>query len=83
MNLSITPDLTLQYYGSPFLATGLFTDLRKATDTLSRLYEQRFHRFGPEELAYSAAANAYTMSEAGGGPQYSFANPDFSFHAVT
>ncbi len=79
VSLAITPDLTVQYYGSPFLATGLFTNHRKATDTLSPVYEQRFHRFGPDELAYSATDNAYTVTEAGGGPRYSFANPDFSF----
>ncbi len=80
VNLAITPDLTVQYYGSPFIATGRYTALRKATDTLARAYEQRFHRYGPDEIAYSAAANAYDVSEAGGGAGYSFANPDFSFH---
>jgi hypothetical protein len=79
VNLAITPDLTVQYYGSPFIATGRYTALRKATDTLSPVYEERFHRYGPDEIAYSAADNAYAVQEAGGGPSYSFANPDFSF----
>ena len=53
MNLAITPDLTVTYYGSPFIASSQFTDIRKATDTLSPVYEDRFHRFGPDEIAYS------------------------------
>jgi hypothetical protein len=79
VNLAITPDLTIQYYGSPFVATGLYTNLRKATDTLSPVYEERFHRYGPDEIAYSASDNSYSVQEAGGGPSYTFANPDFSF----
>jgi hypothetical protein len=78
-NLAITPDLTVQYYGSPFLASGQFTNLRKATDTLSPVYEQRFHRYGPEEIAFRPDDNSYQVAESGGGPSYSFANPDFSF----
>jgi len=78
VNLAITPDLTVTYYGSPFIASGRFTDFRKATDTLSTVYEERFHRFSPDEIAYSEAGNEYLIQEAGGGPSYALANPDFS-----
>ncbi|HXK12422.1 MAG TPA: DUF5916 domain-containing protein [Vicinamibacteria bacterium] len=78
INLAITPDLTVTYYGSPFIASSRFTDLRKATDTLSPVYESRFHRFSPAEIAYSSAANAYLVREADGGPLYALANPDFA-----
>jgi hypothetical protein len=78
VNLAITPDLTVTYYGSPFIATARFTQLRKATDTLSPAYDERFHIFGPEEIAYSATANEYLIHETGG-PRYALANPDFSF----
>jgi hypothetical protein len=66
------------YYGSPFIANAKFTAIRKATDTLSPVYENRFHRFGPDEVAYSAAGNEYLIDEPGG-PSYTLANPDFSF----
>jgi hypothetical protein len=78
INLAITPDLTVTYYGSPFIASSRFTDIRKATDTLSPVYESRFHRFSPDEIAYSEAGNEYLIQEAGGGPSYALANPDFS-----
>jgi hypothetical protein len=51
-NLSVTPELTVQYYGSPFIATGRYTSFKKATDTLARSYEDRFHRYGDSEIAY-------------------------------
>jgi hypothetical protein len=78
LNVAIRPDLTVQYYGSPFIATGRYTNLRKATNTLAQAYEDRFHRYGPGEIAFQTAANAYDVREAGGA-SYSFANPDFSF----
>jgi hypothetical protein len=79
VNLSITPDLTVQYYGSPFIGTGRYTVFKKATDTLAKANQDRFHLYGPDEIAYGAEDNAYRVKEAGGGPSYSFANPDFSF----
>jgi hypothetical protein len=77
-SLSLTPDLTLQYYGSPFVSTGRYSDFKSATDTLAPGYASRFHAFSPGELAYQAAGNAYDVSEPAG-PGYSFGNPDFSF----
>jgi len=78
INLSLTPDLTVQFYGSPFIGTGRYTDFKRGTDTLARRYAARFHAFDASEIAYRPDANAYDVSEAGG-PSYSFANPDFSF----
>jgi hypothetical protein len=77
VNLAITPDLTLTYYGSPFMASSHFTSIRKATDTLSPVYESRFYRYGPDEIAYSEAGNEYQIDEKGG-PSFALPNPDFA-----
>ncbi len=81
LNVSITPDLTIQYYGSPFLSSGRYTAFKRADDTVASDYEARFHRYGADEIAFDAEANAYLVEEAGGGAgsRYSFGNPDFSF----
>ncbi len=79
VNLSITPELTVQYYGSPFIGTGRYTAFKRATDTLAKASEARFHLYGPDEITYRADDNAYQVTEAGGGPSYSFPSPDFSF----
>jgi hypothetical protein len=78
-NFAITPDLTVQYYGSPFIGTARYTAFKQATDTLAQANADRFHLYGPDEIAYRAASNTYHVTEAGGGPAYSFGNPDFSF----
>jgi hypothetical protein len=79
VDLSITPDLTVQYYGSPFIGTGRYTAFKRATDTLARANADRFHLYGPDEIEYRAETNSYRVTEAGGGPAFSFGNPDFSF----
>jgi hypothetical protein len=77
LNLALTPELTLQYYGSPFIGTGRYSAFKRATDALARRYENRFHLYGPDEIA-PGLDGTYTVGEAAGGA-YSFANPDFSF----
>jgi hypothetical protein len=81
VNLSLTPELTVQYYGSPFIATGRYAGFKKATDTLAKPYEGRFHRYAVDEIAFDPVGNRYRVAEAGGGPgaSYAFDNPDFSF----
>ena len=78
-DFAITPNLTLQYYGSPFIGTGRYTDFKQATDTLAQRYQDRFHLYTEEELAFLPDSNTYAVREAAGGATYSFTNPDFSF----
>jgi hypothetical protein len=77
-DLQLSPDLTVQYYGSPFVSNGRYDVFKHATATTAPAYADRFHAFGAGEIAYDPAANAYRVSEVGG-PSYTFANPDFSF----
>ncbi len=78
-NYAITPNLTLEYYGSPFLGTGRYAEFKQATQTLAERYEDRFHLYGANEISFEPATNTYVIREAAGGATYSFANPDFSF----
>jgi len=78
VNLSVTPDLTVQYYGSPFIGTGRYTAYKKVTDALAQDNADRFHLFESHEIAFDPDSNSYRVTEAGGST-YSFLNPDFSF----
>ncbi|MDR1555424.1 MAG: carbohydrate binding family 9 domain-containing protein [Tannerellaceae bacterium] len=78
MDYSITPDLSIQFYGNPFLSSGKYTEFKRATDTMNKQYNKRFRILGDDVLTYHAAGNTYTVSETDGG-QYAFDNPDFSF----
>ena len=77
VNLAISPDLTVQYYGSPFLGTGRYTAFKRAADTLAGPYRDRIHAFAAGEIAYRPEAAVYDVKEPGGSA-YSFPDPDFS-----
>ncbi|MDR0795511.1 MAG: DUF5916 domain-containing protein [Tannerella sp.] len=75
----ITPELSIQFYGNPFISTGKYSKFKRATDTMDKTFENRFHLLQPDELAYNAQDNNYSAREASTGYNYSFDNPDFSF----
>lgn len=77
VNLSITPDLTLQYWGQPFIATGNYTGFKRADNLSGASFTQRFHTFTANEIVYDAGAEAYKVSEQGHG-SYSFDMPNFT-----
>ena len=80
VNLSITPDLTVQYYGSPFIGTGRYTEFKRATDTLARDYADALPPLRPGRDRLLRRRQTPTRSRRpDGGPSYSFRNPDFSF----
>jgi hypothetical protein len=76
-NLFLTPDLTIQYYGSPFVSTGAFGEFKRVTSPRAESYADRFHRLTAAELTYDPDPDVYRVDE--GGAVYSFANPDFDF----
>jgi hypothetical protein len=77
-NVFLTPDLSIQYYGSPFVSNGSYTRFRRASNTpRADRYDDRFHLFAPGEITYLPDLNAYRVDE--GGATYGFGNPDFDF----
>jgi len=79
LEYTMTPNLTLQYYGSPFLSNGKYTQHKRITDPRAAEYRQRFSTFSDQEITFDEAKNEYRVDEDGGGPDYSFGNPDFNF----
>jgi len=76
----ITPDLTIQYYGSPYISTGIYNDFKRITDSRASLYEDRFHIFTGQEISLDGQDNTYYIDEnLNGTADYSFSNPDFNF----
>ncbi len=77
-NYFITPDLSIQYYGSPFVSNGTYGRFKRATSTpRADAYGDRFYEYAASEIAYSPAFDLYRVSE--GGAPYTFGNPDFEF----
>jgi hypothetical protein len=78
MDYSITPDLSIRFYGNPFISTGKYSEFKRATNTVDRKYSNRFDLLDDDVLVYHADDKKYSATDAAGG-KYSFSNPDFSF----
>ncbi len=83
LNYSITPDLSIQFYGEPFIATGKYTGFKNITNPRAHAYNDRFHPYYDDEITYNPDNKYYSIAEGGeegeGGENYGFANPDFNF----
>jgi hypothetical protein len=77
VNLNLTRDLSIQYYGSPFVSSGNYSDFKRTAAPLAARYGDRFYRFAPAEISYREDLAAYQVNEAA--ETYSFGRPDFSF----
>jgi len=76
-NLTLSPELTIQYWGQPFIATGSYSEFKYITNGLAENYENRFHQFTDDEITLSGSDNVYQVSETSGLDPYTFSNPDF------
>ena len=80
LNYNITPDLTVQYWGQPFLAAMDYSRFKAVTDPRAEALADRYHLISDDELAYDADDNRYSVDEDGDGiSDYSFKNPDNNY----
>jgi hypothetical protein len=78
VNYNITPDLTIQYYGQPFITRPLYNRFAYVKDHLAKDYDDRFHIFTNTQISFSNGT--YLIDENTDGiTDYSFSKPDFNF----
>ena len=78
VNYNITPDLSIQYWGQPFLASGKYSEFKRITNGRANNYSDRFSLLTGNELAYLGENEIYEVSDRDGTPLYSFDQPDFN-----
>lgn len=87
INYSVTPDLSIQYYGQPFVSAGEYNQFKSITAPRAQSYADRFHTFGStgsptaaNEITYNGDDNEFLVDEdLNGASDYSFGKPDFNF----
>lgn len=80
LNFSITPDLSIQFYGQPFISSGKYTQLKRITQARASAVSDRYHLFKDDEIKYDTSENWYYIDEnSDGNIDYDFENPDFNF----
>lgn len=78
LNYNVTPDLTIQYYGQPFLTRPLFSKFGYVSDALNQNFNARFYTYTPDQIALED--NRYAIDEnIDNVTDYYFNKPDFNF----
>jgi len=80
VNWSLTPDLSIQFYGQPFISSGYYAQFKYATNARDDEYFDRFHQLQQEEISFDQNSNPYLVQEKGQeGLNYNVTNPNFNF----
>jgi len=77
IDYNITPELSIQYYGSPFATLGRYKNFKVITNSRAEDFNNRFNRINPVLLngeEYQVDENNNNMAD------YSFKNPNFNFN---
>ena len=78
LNYTINPNLTIQYWGQPFISRGRYSDFKEVTDPLAKDFKNRISPFLDNQITLSDDVYAVD-DDLDGVSDFSFDNPDFSF----
>ncbi|HNW60103.1 MAG TPA: DUF5916 domain-containing protein [bacterium] len=77
---AISPVLTIQYYGSPYISFGKYQEYRRVVDPAAAAYDRMAPRITPAALHYHRQTGQVEIDENGDGTMdYSISRPDFNF----
>lgn len=79
LEYNVTPDFTIQYYGSPYITSGDLNNFKNVDDSDAQEYLDRFYLYGPHEISFDPESNYYNIQESGTNDFFSFRNPNFNF----
>lgn len=80
INYTVNPELSLEYYGQPFISAGKYSAFKKITDVQANMFRDRYHTFTTDEITYSPQNNSFGVDQNGDNTEdFSFGNPDFNF----
>lgn len=65
----ITPEISLQYYGSPFASIGKYSEFKEITNARAKNYSDRFALLNPVKMGDEYVFGSYSVN-----------NPDFTFN---
>jgi hypothetical protein len=80
VNYTINPELSIEYYGQPFISAGEYTNFKRITDPVAANFRDRYQIYTAEEISYNLEDSQYQVDEnTDGTTDYSFDEPDFNF----
>jgi len=77
VDLNISPEFSVQYYGSPFVSRGTYSAFKVVTNPDAKSYSDRYN-----PLFTQIIGNNYMLQDLTDitSPLYTITNPDFNFH---
>ncbi|GAA4276906.1 DUF5916 domain-containing protein [Aquimarina mytili] len=78
LNYNINPNLTIQYYGQPFISRGRYTDFNYVNNPIAKDLAERVTLYDQNQISF--ANEEYSVDENRDGTvDYTFDDPDFAF----
>ncbi|NVK52211.1 MAG: carbohydrate binding family 9 domain-containing protein [Flavobacteriaceae bacterium] len=78
INYSINPNLSVQFYGSPFITRGTYTNFNYVTNATAENLNDRVQWYTPNQI--TAIGKEFSVDENGDNVEdYRFKNPNFTF----
>lgn len=78
INYSINPNLTIQYYGQPFIARGRYSNFNYITDPVAENLFDRYRLYSEGQITLSEEESYDVDEDLDGALDYRLENPDFS-----
>lgn len=80
LNYSINPNLTIQYYGQPFIFKASYTNFNYVIDGTAKDINERVAWYGSDQISKDDDSGSYLVDEdKDGNADYSFGDPNFAF----
>lgn len=80
LNYYVTPDLSIQYYGQPFISAVNYTDFKYITNSMADEYNDRFHNYTDNDITYNSEDEIYSVDENHDNiTDFTIENPNFNF----
>ncbi len=80
LNYTINPNLSIQYYGEPFVSRGRYTNFNYITNPIANDLNDRFELFDQNQISFDESEDVYRVDDDSDGIEdYAIENPDFSF----
>ena len=78
LNYNINPNLTVQYWGQPFISRGRYSNFKHVTNAVAREFNDRFIQYESDQVSF--LEDTYSIDEdLDGEVDFTFDDPDFAF----
>lgn len=78
LNYCVTPDLTIQYYGQPFISAGTYSHFKRVSNPRASAYRDRYKNYIGAEIQYDSNNDTYLIDEdRDSTTDFEMRNPDF------